>query len=297
MYHNPVLLKESIEGLAVRPEGIYIDATFGGGGHTRAILDKLTTGRLIAFDQDEATQSNLIEDERFILINRNFRYLIHFLRYLEAIPVDGILADLGISSYQIDTPSRGFSTRFEGPIDLRMNQKLKISAKEVLNTYETDKLAEVFATYGELENPSRIASLIVEYRKNKEISTTDQLKDAIRQAVPRSRENQFLAQVFQALRIEVNAEMESLQDLLEQSLQVLKPNGRLAVISYHSLEDRMVKNFIRAGNVNGNVSKDFYGNQLTSIKPVNRKPITPSEEELSKNPRSRSAKLRIAERI
>lgn len=297
MYHNPVLLKESIDGLSVKPDGVYIDATFGGGGHARAILEKLRNGKLIAFDQDEEALSNTIHDQRFQLVNRNFRYMIHFLRYLDALPVDGILADLGISSHQIDTPQRGFSTRFEGPIDLRMSQKLKISATEILNTYDEDQLYRIFNIYGELENARKVAFLIINSRKTASIQTTGDLKNVLLTAMPRNKENQFLAQVFQALRIEVNAELETLQDLLEQSLLVLKPEGRLAVISYHSLEDRIVKNFIKSGNVEGVIHKDFYGNIESSIRPVNRKPITPGDDELQSNPRSRSAKLRIAEKI
>ncbi|MCX6272913.1 MAG: 16S rRNA (cytosine(1402)-N(4))-methyltransferase RsmH [Bacteroidetes bacterium] len=297
MYHKPVLLNESIDGLAVDPRGVYVDTTFGGGTHTRTILEKLTEGRLIAFDQDQEALANEVQDPRFRLVNRNYRYLVHFLRYLDAIPVDGILADLGISSHQIDTPSRGFSTRWDTPIDLRMNMKLKTNAGDILNNYPEEKLAWIFASYGELDHPGRLASLITERRSRQKIVTTGDLKETLHPAIPRNRENQFLAQVFQALRIEVNAELESLQELLQQSLKVLKPKGRLAIISYHSLEDRLVKNFMKTGNVEGTVHKDFYGNVVTEIRPVNRKPITPSVKELAENPRSRSAKLRIAEKI
>lgn len=297
MYHNPVLIQESVDGLSVRPEGIYVDATFGGGGHSRAILDRLSSGRLIAFDQDEEAAANCISDSRFVLINRNFRFMIHFLRYLKALPVDGILADLGISSHQIDTPARGFSTRYEAPIDLRMSQKLKTSAAEIINTYDEEKLSRIFSIYGELENARKIARLLIAERKSRKILTTTDLKQAILTAIPRNRENQFLAQVFQALRIEVNAELEALQELLEQSITVLRPSGRLAVISYHSLEDRIVKNFIRSGNTEGTIKKDFYGNVQAAIRPVNRKAIIPGKGEVEDNPRSRSAKLRIAEKV
>ncbi|MHC1705956.1 MAG: 16S rRNA (cytosine(1402)-N(4))-methyltransferase RsmH [Bacteroidales bacterium] len=296
MYHKPVLLKESIDGLAIKPDGIYVDTTFGGGGHSRAILEKLTTGRLIAFDQDEEAQNNRIQDRRFQLVNSNFRYMIHFLRYLEAIPVDGILADLGISSHQIDTPERGFSIRHSAPIDLRMSARLKTSAADILNSFDAERLNTMFRIYGELENSRKIANLILSKRSLSPIRTTDDLKSAILPCAPRNRENQFFAQVFQALRIEVNEELESLKELMEQSLSVLKSSGRLAVISYHSLEDRIVKNFIKSGNLEGKIRKDFYGNIESGIRPVTRKAITPNEQELEENPRSRSAKLRIAEK-
>jgi 16S rRNA (cytosine1402-N4)-methyltransferase len=297
MFHRPVLLNECIEGLSVKPDGIYVDATFGGGGHARAIMEKLSTGRLIAFDQDEEAGVNALHDDRFCLVNSNFRYMIHFLRYLGSLPVDGILADLGVSSHQIDTPARGFSTRFDGPLDLRMNTSLKTTAADILNTYDEDQLYSIFKHYGELNNARKAASLIINRRKTALISTTIDLKAALSPIIPRGKENQFLAQVFQSLRIEVNAELESLQEFLEQSLLALKPGGRMAVISYHSLEDRIVKGFIRSGNLDGTIIKDFYGNITSALKPVNRKVIIPGDEEIRENPRSRSAKLRIAEKV
>ena len=296
MYHKPVLLNESIEGLSLQADGVYVDVTFGGGSHSKTILEKLKGGRLIAFDQDTDSTANSLHDKRFQLVNRNYRYLIHFLRYLDALPVDGILADLGISSHQIDTPSRGFSIRWEAPIDLRMNQNIRLHAGEVLNTYTEEKLSWIFENYGEIAQPRKAAYLICQYRNTKRIITTGELKEALNSLIPKFKENQFLAQVFQALRIEVNAELAALQELLEQSIRVLKPGGRLSVISYHSLEDRMVKNFMRSGNTEGRIEKDFFGNLITEIKPINKKPITPGPQELTDNPRSRSAKLRIAEK-
>ncbi|HRY33738.1 MAG TPA: 16S rRNA (cytosine(1402)-N(4))-methyltransferase RsmH [Bacteroidales bacterium] len=297
MYHKPALLEESLDALAVRPEGTYVDVTFGGGGHARAIMERLGSGRLIAFDQDEDAVSNTLKDERFFLVNRNFRYMIHFLRYLEAVPVDGILADLGISSHQIDTSERGFSIRFDGPIDLRMNRRLKVSARDILNEWEPSRLARLFAEYGELEQAHRIARAIESARKVKSLETTGDLKSAVMHMVPSHKLNQFLAQVFQALRIQVNNELDALQELLTQSLDVLKPGGRLAVISYHSLEDRMVKNFFRAGNVEGKINKDFYGNVVSGIKALNQKVICPGERESLENPRSRSARLRVGVKL
>jgi len=297
MYHKPVLLQQCLEGLSVKPGGTYVDATFGGGGHSRAILELLSDGRLIAFDQDEESLANALPDKRFLLITRNFRYMIHYLRYLQALPVDGILADLGISSHQIDTPHRGFSIRYNSPIDLRMSLSLKTTAADILNTYDEERLYNIFSTYGELDNAGKISNLIIARRKNSPIATTEDVKSTLASITPRHKENQFFAQVFQALRIEVNAELESLKDFLEQSVQALKPQGRLAVISYHSLEDRLVKNFIRSGNLDGKIIKDFYGKVESTIKPVNRKAITPEKQEVEDNPRSRSAKLRIAEKI
>ncbi len=297
MYHKPALLEESLDALAVRPEGTYVDVTFGGGGHARAILERLGRGRLIAFDQDEDAGSNTLTDERFCLVNRNFRYMIHFLRYLEALPVDGILADLGISSHQIDTAERGFSIRLDGPVDLRMDRRLKISARDILNEWESSRLAALFAEYGELEQAHRIARAIVASRQEKSLETTGDLKSAVMHLVPSQKQNQFLARIFQALRIQVNNELEALQELLAQSLEVLRPGGRLAVISYHSLEDRLVKNFLRSGNVEGKVNKDFYGNVISGIKPLTQKVISPGERESLENPRSRSARLRVGVKL
>ncbi len=297
MYHNPVLLNECIEGMAIRPDGICVDVTFGGGGHSKKILKELKGGKLFAFDQDADALKNTIDDERFTLINSNFRYLKNFMQMHGAVPVDAILADLGVSSHQIDDPVRGFSTRFEADLDMRMDQRQAISAKEVLNSYEVSELRTIFRLYGELKNAGRIASLIVNGRKENEIVSTEQFKELIAVCAPRNKEHKFFAQVFQALRIEVNEELESLKEFLQQSLQILKPGGRLVVISYHSLEDRLVKNFIKTGNFEGIVNKNFYGVPDQVFKQISRKPIVPSEEELKLNKRSRSAKLRIAEKI
>ncbi len=297
MYHQPALLHESIEGLSINPSGIYADLTFGGGGHSREILGKLNTdGRLIAFDQDEDSLRNTLEDDRFTLVNENFRYLKNFLRLYKALPLDGILADLGISSHQIDTPERGFATRFEGPLDMRMGRSQSITASHMVNTYPEEKLRDVFKLYGEISNARQLAARICEARSTP-ITTTGELKEAIRSCMPPNYENKYLAQVFQAIRIEINDEMGALQAMLKQCADVLKPGGRLVVISYHSLEDRMVKNYIKAGNIEGILEKDFYGNIITPLKPITRKPITPDEAELARNPRSRSAKLRIAQKI
>ena len=297
MYHNPVLLNECIEGMAIRPNGIYVDVTFGGGGHSREILRKLKDGKLIAFDQDADALENTFDDERFLLINSNFRYLKNFLQLHGDIPVDGILADLGISSHQIDDAERGFSTRFEADLDMRMDRRQKLSAKTVLNTYSENELRSIFALYGELKNARRIADLVVRSRSQSEISSTEQFKEIISACAQRNKEQKFYAQVFQALRIEVNEELESLKEFLQQSLQVLKPGGRLVVMSYHSLEDRLVKNFIKTGNFEGKLEKDFYGVPDQFFKQITRKPVVAGEEELKLNTRSRSAKLRIAEKL
>ena len=297
MYHQPALLHECIEGLSINPSGTYADLTFGGGGHSREILSKLNAdGRLLAFDQDEDAISNTIDDERFTLVNENFRYLKNFLRLHKAFPVDGILADLGISSHQIDTPQRGFATRFEGPLDMRMARSQGITASDMVNTYPEEKLLSVFRLYGEISNARQLAARIVEARI-KPITTTGELKEAIKSCMPPNYENKYLAQVFQAIRIEINDEMGALQAMLKQCADTLKPGGRLVVISYHSLEDRLVKNYIKAGNPEGELQKDFYGNILAPFKSITRKPITPSDEEIASNPRSRSAKLRIAQKI
>ncbi|MFZ4547134.1 MAG: 16S rRNA (cytosine(1402)-N(4))-methyltransferase RsmH [Bacteroidales bacterium] len=296
MYHQPALLQECIEGLSINPSGIYADLTFGGGGHSRAIIEKLdATGRLIAFDQDEDALSNTIDDERFTLANENFRYLKNFLRLYKAFPIDGILADLGISSHQIDTPQRGFATRFEGPLDMRMGRKQGATAEHMINSYTEEKLYSVFKMYGEISNARLLAAKIAEARSNP-ITTTNELKEAIKSCTPLNYESKYLAQVFQAIRIEINDEMGALQAMLKQCADVLKPGGRLVIISYHSLEDRLVKNYIKTGNFEGVVEKDFFGNKLTPLTSITRKPITPSESELKSNPRARSAKLRIAQK-
>jgi 16S rRNA (cytosine1402-N4)-methyltransferase len=295
-YHNPVLLKECIEALNIDPKGIYVDVTFGGGGHSREILKHLTTGKLYAFDQDEDAIKNNIVDERFVLIRQNFRYLKNFLKMYNALPVDGLLADLGVSSHQFDEAGRGFSTRFDAKLDMRMDQNDKLTAADILNTYSEEDLKRIFKLYGEVENAGRLAYVIFHARKEKQIETVNDLKVAIEKCVRRGRENQYFAQVFQALRIEVNKELDVLKDLLTQSLEVLKPGGRLVVIAYHSLEDRLVKNIMRSGKFEGEVDKDFFGNQLTPFKQITRKPVVPTEKENEENSRARSAKLRIAEK-
>lgn len=297
MFHNSVLLKESLEALAIQPDGIYVDATFGGGGHSLAILKKMKGGKLFAFDQDEDALKNKIEDDRLTLIHNNFRYLRNLLKLYKSVPVDGILADLGISSYQIDHPERGFSTRFDGDLDMRMNRDKKISAKEIVNQYPVEKLAAIFREYGELRNAKKIANLIGSARKSKPVNTTGELKEVLAPAAERGKENKFYAQVFQSLRIEVNQELDALKEFLVQATDVLKENGRLVVISYHSLEDKLVKEYFRSGNFEGNLQKDFYGNPIVPMRIINRKPIVPGEKEITKNPRARSARLRIAEKI
>jgi 16S rRNA (cytosine1402-N4)-methyltransferase len=297
MYHNPVLLKECMEGLNLKSDGVYVDVTYGGGGHSGEILKHLTTGKLYAFDQDDDAFANKIEDEKLILIKQNFKYMKNFLKMYNALPVDGILADLGVSSHQFDIGTRGFSTRFEGSLDMRMDKSASMTAADIINTYDENALVNVFSTYGEVENSKRLAACVVKERVIKKINTTEDLKQAIKSCTPKMKEQQYLAKVFQALRIAVNSELEVLKELLKQSHEVLKPGGRLVVISYHSLEDRLVKNFIKSGNFEGKVEQDFYGNKLVDFKAVNRQLITPSEEELKINNRSRSAKLRIAEKL
>lgn len=296
-YHIPALLNESIDGLGIRPSGVYVDVTFGGGGHSREILRRLNkNGRLIAFDQDEDAILNAIGDPRFTFVRSNFRFLKNFLRYLGADEVDGVLADLGVSSHHFDDAGRGFSFRFNGDLDMRMNRSAQKSAADILNEYPEDKLRDTFLKYGELRNAHRIASAVVAYRQTKKIAVTNDLLAILEPFAYKDREKKILAQAFQALRIEVNGEMEALTEMLTQALQVLKPGGRLSVISYHSLEDRLVKNFFRTGNFEGTLIRDFYGNIETPFEQVNRKVIVPAEEEQQQNPRSRSAKLRIAEK-
>lgn len=297
MYHTPVLLNETIEGLNINPNGYYADCTFGGGGHSRAIMERLgENGRLIAFDQDADAKNNIIDDPRFIFVGENFKYLKNFTRVHHLFPLDGILADLGVSSHQFDDPSRGFSTRFNSEIDLRMDSRNENKATTILNTYSLDQLQTLFANYGEVHNAHKLATTIIKSRTDTPITTTFDFKERIAPCVPRGKENKYFAQVFQALRIEVNDELGALKNLLIQSAEMLKEGGRLVVISYHSLEDRLVKNYIKAGNFEGNIEKDFFGNPLTPMQAVSRKAIMPSAEELEQNPRSRSAKLRIAEK-
>jgi 16S rRNA (cytosine1402-N4)-methyltransferase len=291
------LLEESVAALAVRPGGIYVDATFGGGGHARAILAQMQEGRLIAFDQDEEAIMNRIDDPRLVMVNNNFRFLRNFLKLHHASPVDGILADLGISSHQIDQPDRGFSTRFDGMLDMRMDQKKKQTAKDIVNHYSEENLANLFFAYGEIRNSRKLASRIVEARKIKPVETTGALKEIANTCAERGKEFKYQAQIFQALRIEVNQEMDALREFLKQAMQALKPGGRLVVIAYHSLEDKLVKNFFRSGNFEGTIEKDFYGNVLAPLKVITRKAIVPTDKEIEENSRSRSAKLRVAEKI
>jgi 16S rRNA (cytosine1402-N4)-methyltransferase len=297
-YHQPVLLKESVEGLKIKPYGVYVDATFGGGGHSREILNCLQNGRLIAFDQDEEAVANVPEDKRIIFVRHNFRFLRNFLKYYEIDQIDGLIADLGVSSYHFDAPQRGFSFRFDSKLDMRMNTKATISASEIINSYSSDKLAKVFFNYGELRNARLLAGSIVNSRNNSPITSTVKLLDCIKPHLPKHKENQYLAKIFQALRIEVNHELDNLRVLLQQSVEFLKSEARIVIISYHSLEDRIVKNFFRYGSFETNqASKDMFGNIQRPFEPVNRKVIVPSEEELKRNSRARSAKLRIAQKV
>jgi 16S rRNA (cytosine1402-N4)-methyltransferase len=297
VYHIPVLLKESVEGLSIRPGGIYVDLNYGSGTHTREILQRLEGGAVIAFDQDEDALKNRIDDQRLMVLNHNFRYLKNFLRYYGKIPVDGILADLGVSSHQLDVPERGFSTRFDGEMDMRMDRRKTLTAKQVLHTYPEEKLASLFTLYGEVPNSKKLARVIVEKRNSGAINTSAGFREAIASCIPAGSGKKYLAQVFQALRIEVNQELDALREMLPQALEVLKSGGRLAVLTYHSLEDRIVKNFMKSGNTEGMVEKDFYGRIHSPFRLITRKPVVPSQEELDANPRSRSAKLRIAEKM
>lgn len=297
-YHVPVLLKQSVDGLVVDKSGCYVDVTFGGGGHSRLILSQLSQeGKLISFDQDEEAKQNLINDERFEFVDSNFRFLKNFLKVMNVIPVDGILADLGVSSHQFDVPQRGFSIRFEGPLDMRMSQGLNITAADVVNTYDEKGLRDVFYQFGEVKIAKKLAQEIVLARGSAPLKTTQNLIDLVKGVAGQKMAASELPKIFQALRIEVNQELHALKDLLKQSLDVLKTGGRLVVISYHSLEDRLVKNFMRSGNFEGKVEKDFYGNLVRPIQPVFTKAIVPNAEEIAENPRSRSAKLRIAEKL
>jgi 16S rRNA (cytosine1402-N4)-methyltransferase len=297
MYHKPVLLHESVEGLQVQPDGLYADVTFGGGGHSRAILDLLgPKGKLFGFDQDEDAKANSIDDSRFVYIPQNFQYLKNFVRLNGARQLDGVLADLGVSSYQFDIPEKGFSTRFDARLDMRMDQQQETTAETIVNSYDQQSLADIFRKYGELKQAWQMAGAIVDARQKAAIQTTNELKEIVGQFLPRNRENKVLAQLFQALRIEVNQEMQVLERLLEQCADVIKPGGRLVVISYHSLEDRLVKNYMRAGNAEGTIEKDFFGKSLSPWEMITRKPIIPSTSEISENSRARSAKLRIAQR-
>jgi 16S rRNA (cytosine1402-N4)-methyltransferase len=296
-YHIPVLLHESVQGLCLNPTGDYVDVTFGGGGHSCEIFKYLSTGRLFGFDQDEDAYANIIHDERFFFIRHNFKYIRNFLKYYEIEKVDGILADLGVSSHDFDVPGRGFSFRFEGSLDMRMNRDAAKTAADVINEYSEEKLLRVFREYGELQNAFKLTREIIQARYVQKIETIGEFKKVIARCVPPTQETKYLAKVFQALRIETNKELEALENLLEQTVELLKPGGRLVVITYHSLEDRLVKNFMKTGNFSGKQEKDFYGNVSSPFDLVNRKVIVPSDEEIAENSRARSAKLRIAERI
>src|SRR5882724_5355657 len=298
-YHKPVMLIECLEGLNINPEGVYVDVTFGGGGHSMAILEKLKGGRLIVFDQDEDAkrEAEKIQHRSFTFCQANFRYLKQYLKLHRVSKVNGILADLGISSHQIDEGTRGFSTRFDGPLDMRMDKRGKITAAKILSSYSEEQLHKIFGMYGELKNAKTAAKAVVTSRKAKPLATTLDLKNALQSVAPRGKENKYFAQVFQALRIEVNEEMQALEDFLHQCGDVMEKGGRLVVMSYHSLEDRLVKNYINTGKMFGEVEKDFFGNKIKPFEAVNRKPIEASEEEVNENKRARSAKLRIAEKL
>ena len=297
-YHIPALLYESVEGLDIKPDGTYIDVTFGGGGHSKEILSRLgSSGKLFGFDQDEDAYKNVIHDDRFVFVRSNFRYLSNYLQYYQVEKVDGVLADLGVSSHHFDDEERGFSFRFDSQLDMRMNRYAKQTAADILNSYDEEQLSNLFYLYGELRMARKIASAIIFARQKKAIETVSEFLEIMERFTLRDKEKKVLAQAFQALRIEVNQELDALTEMLQQSIDCLTVGGRLSVISYHSLEDRIVKNIFRSGNVDGKITKDFYGNPLTDLKIINRKVIVPSEEEQKNNPRSRSAKLRVAEKL
>lgn len=298
-YHIPVLLHACIQGLNIKPDGVYVDITFGGGGHSTEILKHLgTNGKLIAFDQDKDAVANIPKDERLIFIPQNFRYLKNYLRINGFKSVDGILGDLGVSSHQFDVAERGFSIRFDAQLDMRMNQQSDLTANDVINNYEEKKLFSIFKNYGEIDNASKLARIICEKRAEKKIDSTNELKQAIRPCMPKFEENRYLAKVFQAIRMEVNQEMEALKECLTQCVEVLKPGGRLVVMSYHSLEDRLVKNIMKTGNIDGIEEKDIvFGTSKKVFKLLGSKPTVPDEEEIKNNSRARSAKLRVAEKI
>lgn len=296
-YHNPVLLNETVEGLNIKPSGIYVDVTFGGGGHSKEILKRLgPEGKLFGFDQDEDAFENTLSDERFVLIPENFRYIKRFLRFHGVKSVDGILADLGVSSHQFDAGTRGFSIRTDDELDMRMNQHGELTAKVVVNTYTENELIKILRKYGELDFPGKIAGTICRARIKRKINTTGDLIAILETIAPKFKEHKYYAQIFQAIRMEVNQEIDVLEKFLLQTAEVLKPGGRLVVMSYHSLEDRLVKNFMKRGNLDGSIEKDFYGNVLKPFTEIYRKPISPSEEEIELNSRARSAKLRVAEK-
>ena len=297
MYHVPVLLEESVSGLNIDPDGVYLDLTFGGGGHSREILKRLKDGCLIGFDQDSDALANVPDDSRFIFVNHNFRYLRNFLRYCGYDNADGILADLGVSSHEFDEAGRGFSFRFDAELDMRMNRRGRLKATDILNSYSEEDLIRVFREYGEVDNARGLVSLIIKAREERPIGRSEEFLQVIAPRVPKQKEKKYLAQVYQALRIEVNGELDALKEMLQQAELALRPGGRLVVITYHSLEDRIVKNFLKSGNFEGKIEKDFYGHVKRNFELVNRKVIVPSDEEIERNPRARSAKLRIAEKI
>ncbi len=298
IYHIPALLNECIEGLNINENGIYVDVTFGGGGHSKAILSELSDkGKLYSFDQDKDAEANILNDNRFVFVRSNFRFLSNFMMYHNVDGVDGLLADLGVSFHHFDDEERGFSFRFAGKLDMRMNQKGGQTAADILNTYEEEALADIFYLYGEMKNSRRIASAIVNRRSQKKFSTVEDFLEVVRKFVNKKHEKKELAQIFQALRIEVNQEMKALKQMLESALKELKPGGRLVVLTYHSLEDRIVKNFMKTGNFEGKADKDFFGKVNTPFRLINNKVIIASDEEIERNPRSRSAKLRIAEKL
>ena len=294
MYHDPVLLKESVDALSIKPDGVYVDVTFGGGGHSREILKRLDKGKLIAFDQDPEAKKNAIDDPRFTLVEQNFRYMKNWVRLQGHSSVDGILGDLGVSSHQFDSTSRGFSIRFDAGLDMRMDMKGKLTAADIVNAYEENQLISILRMYGEVDHARAITRSIISARP---IQTSGELKKAIDRHLMRGKEHKLLAQVFQALRIEVNGELDVLKEMLTQSAEILNTHGRLSIISYHSLEDRLVKDFMKTGNFEGEPQKDFFGNLQRPLKPVQTKPIVPTADEIEKNNRARSAKLRIAEKI
>jgi 16S rRNA (cytosine1402-N4)-methyltransferase len=296
-YHQPVLLKECIEGLNIRPDSTYVDLTYGGGGHSKEILKRLKTGRLIAFDQDAEAESNAVKDDKLLFIRGNFRFVRNWLHFYGIEAIDGALADLGLSSWHIDHPERGFSFRFNSILDMRMNSSASLTAREVLNTYSPEKLAEIFYTYGELDNAGKLSSFIIKYRKDSPVERVDDLLRAINDCLPFQNRQQYLAKIFQALRIEVNDEINALSEMLEQITGLLKEGARFCVITYHSLEDRLVKNMFHSGNLEGEMDKDLYGNIRLLYRQINRKVIRPGEKELKQNSRARSAKLRIAEKL
>jgi len=299
VYHTPVLLQPCIESLNLKPDGLYVDLTFGGGGHSKEILKHLSDkGKLFSFDQDEDAKVNVPDDKRLTFVPHNFRYISNYLKLYGVTKVDGILGDLGVSSHQFDTGKRGFSIRFEAELDMRMNQKSDLTAKKIINTYDVKKLTQMFREYGEVDNAYKLANIIFEARTNGSIETTDQLKEVIKNCIPKFEENRYLAKVYQAIRIEVNQEMEALKECLTQCVDLLKPGAHLVVMSYHSLEDRLVKNLIKTGNIEGKEEKDLvFGNVTRYFKALTSKPIVPSAEEIAANPRARSAKLRVAMKL